>query len=239
MVLFVIFDEKKNRIGVWFSCNFSGFLAIGTYIVTYVAGEKCCCQWCRFSYLWCYCLWCNLVTESKNSCQWYSLAFGAVTNGQVSKTGKRRFYFSPKIEMSRLVTNAVVRPAKAQIMRTAKTLIRLGGCPGWSESSLGAHSLCWFCHEAAQMYSVKNQVKSGIFVGNTWLPVLSPIPSIKQLCFDNLCHGDKEIAVLIWCYWDAVTSPPGVLIRHYWKPSDNNNIILTTAVKDRHKINLP
>ena len=41
--------------------------------------------------------------------------------------------------------------------RTAKTLIRLGGCPGWSESSLGAHillvlscfsSLVWFqvCH---------------------------------------------------------------------------------------------
>ena len=26
----------------------------------------------------------------------------------------------------------------------AKTLIRLGGCPGWSESSLGAHSLCFF-----------------------------------------------------------------------------------------------
>ena len=29
-------------------------------------------------------------------------------------------------------------------MRTAKILSRLGGCPGWSESSLGAHSLCWF-----------------------------------------------------------------------------------------------
>ena len=29
-------------------------------------------------------------------------------------------------------------------MRTAKTLIRLGGCPGWSGSSLGAHSFCWF-----------------------------------------------------------------------------------------------
>ena len=38
------------------------------------------------------------------------------------------------------------------IERTAKTLIRLGGCPGWSESSLGAHPLCWFCHEAAQFY---------------------------------------------------------------------------------------
>ena len=26
-------------------------------------------------------------------------------------------------------------------MRTAKTLIRLGGCPDWSESSLGAHAI--------------------------------------------------------------------------------------------------
>ena len=68
--------KKKNRIGVWFSCNFSGFLAIGKYIVTYGAGEKNCCQWCRFSYLWC-----NLVTESKSSCQWCTLAFGAVTVG--------------------------------------------------------------------------------------------------------------------------------------------------------------
>ena len=33
-------------------------------------------------------------------------------------------------------------------MQTAKTLIRLGGCPGWSESSLGAQP---FCHVAAQM----------------------------------------------------------------------------------------
>ena len=24
-----------------------------------------------------------------------------------------------------------------------------GGCPGWSESSLSAHTLCWFCHVAA------------------------------------------------------------------------------------------
>ena len=30
-------------------------------------------------------------------------------------------------------------------------LIRLGGCPGWSESSLGAHSFCWFCYVAAQI----------------------------------------------------------------------------------------
>ena len=34
-------------------------------------------------------------------------------------------------------------------MRTEKTLIRLSGCPGWSGSSLGAHSFCWFCHGLA------------------------------------------------------------------------------------------
>ena len=34
---------------------------------------------------------------------------------------------------------------------TAKTLIRLGRCPGWSESSLGAHSLCLFSYAAAQI----------------------------------------------------------------------------------------
>ena len=37
---------------------------------------------------------------------------------------------------------------KLPITRTAKTLIRLSGCPGWSESSLGAHAtllvLSWY-----------------------------------------------------------------------------------------------
>ena len=48
---------------------------------------------------------------------------------------------------------------QAFFMRTAKTLIRLGGCPGWSESSLGAHSFCWFCHVAAQMVSILSDNK--------------------------------------------------------------------------------
>ena len=40
---------------------------------------------------------------------------------------------------------------KAWVLSTAKTLIRLDGCPGWSESSLGAHLFCWFCHVVAQI----------------------------------------------------------------------------------------
>ena len=39
--------------------------------------------------------------------------------------------------------------------RTPKTLIRLGGCPGWSESSLGAHSFCWFCNVATEIDNEK------------------------------------------------------------------------------------
>ena len=92
MILFVIFDKKKNRIGVWFSCNFSGFPAIGTYIVTYGAGEKSCCQWCRFSYLWC-----NLVTKSKISCQWCTLAFGAVTIPTIHEFASRAAIFNNNI----------------------------------------------------------------------------------------------------------------------------------------------
>ena len=41
-------------------------------------------------------------------------------------------------------------------MRTAKTLIRLGGCPGWSESSLGAHAMLLVLSWMAQIYSLCN-----------------------------------------------------------------------------------
>ena len=46
----------------------------------------------------------------------------------------------------------ILRFNKAIFMRTTKTLIRPGGCPGWSESSLGTHSFCWFCHVVAQFF---------------------------------------------------------------------------------------
>ena len=32
-----------------------------------------------------------------------------------------------------------------------RKLVRLGGCPGWSESLLGAHSSCCFCRVAAHI----------------------------------------------------------------------------------------
>ena len=53
-----------------------------------------------------------------------------------------------------------VRPAKTQISLGIRPVWsesslsawwKLGWCPGWSESLLGAQSLCWFCHVAAHM----------------------------------------------------------------------------------------
>ena len=55
---------------------------------------------------------------------------------------------------------------QAFFMRTAKTLIRLDGCPGWSESSLGAHSFGWFCHVAAHI--VKTVTETNKILWQTW-----------------------------------------------------------------------
>ena len=49
----------------------------------------------------------------------------------------------PSLISLRCALNGYLR-IQAFFMRTAKTLIRLGGCPGWSESSMREHSFCWF-----------------------------------------------------------------------------------------------
>ena len=49
--------------------------------------------------------------------------------------------------------------------RTAKTLNRLSGCTGWSESSLGAQPYYWFCHVAAQISFVKSATTKFLCIG--------------------------------------------------------------------------
>ena len=48
-----------------------------------------------------------------------------------------------------LIRVFAVRTKKACVLSyplsAQQRLIRLSGCPGWSESSLGAQSFCWFC----------------------------------------------------------------------------------------------
>ena len=69
-------------------------------------------------------------------------------------------WYEPRHDKTNKVT---VRPVKTQIslgirsvwsvfaVRMKKAWVLSFPCLGWSESSLGAQSLCWFCHVAAHI----------------------------------------------------------------------------------------
>ena len=90
-----------------------------------------------------------------------------------------------------------VRPAKTQIslgvrmkkpwafsylLNTQRRLIRLGGCPGWSESSLGTHSFCGFCRVVAQMLSTQYHPRTSEY---NWAASRENLPS--RVC-DQVRH---------------------------------------------------
>ena len=77
-------------------------------------------------------------------------------------------------------------------MWTAKTLIRLGRCLGWSESSLAAHSLCWFCHEVAHIMKSSWSIDS-LFITLNFLRLFR---ASFQLCVtrDFLSHSTTKPA---------------------------------------------
>ena len=52
-----------------------------------------------------------------------------------------------------LSTQRRLRSAWASAQSDLSLRCVLSGCPGWSESSLGAHSFCLFCHVAAHIMS--------------------------------------------------------------------------------------
>ena len=106
-------------------------------------------------------------------------------------------------------------------MRTAKTLIKLGGCPGWSESSLGAQSLCWFCHEAAHfvlflLWSFVGPNKN-ICVVQVTLPTLKFYP-LPQTCVSKFWSlkkiwSEKNTIKLFICgnsYWKTIKDSPSI-----------------------------
>ena len=49
-----------------------------------------------------------------------------------------------------------------------RRLIRLGGCLGWSEVSLGAHSFCWFCDVVIHLFSVLCSILITSLVTESW-----------------------------------------------------------------------
>ena len=94
------------------------------------------------------------------------------------------------------------------IEHTAKTLIRLGGCPGWSESSLGTQSLCWFCHVAAHLlrctpednwnnfWSLNNLQFSNILLIELCVHIFQSSPQQNYRC--------RPLAMVYYCIsWDV------------------------------------
>ena len=91
-------------------------------------------------------------------------------------------------------------------MRTAKTLIRLGGCPGWSESSLGAHAillvLSWggsFLPSLITLWSGLRLEDSGLKLLHTklisaWRSVFGRAQHIQLLGF---CCSSISVLVLL------------------------------------------
>ena len=113
-----------------------------------------------------------------------------------------------------------MRPAKTQIslgirpvwsesllstLSAQQRLIRLHGCPDWSDFSLGAQSLCWFCCEAAHIWEKfqttwKHNTKKakkgdendlGTFISFSTILMLQ-----QYLCY-NICYDNTYVTTYI------------------------------------------
>ena len=89
--------------------------------------------------------------------------------------------------------------------RTGKTLIRLGGCPGWSESSLGAHAmllgLSWGGSNTAMI------IKSALSLVKTIFPELHYIYNASSVAhqFKFFWHAHvRKITFLCVLYFEIL-----------------------------------
>ena len=104
----------------------------------------------------------------------------------------------PSLISLRCALNEWLR-TQAFIMQTAKSLIRLGGCQSWSESSLGAQAVCWFCHVAAQIMRLR--VKSESLRACTQISIPIVWPELNILSYINYVpttEGQVE-TYRFWC----------------------------------------
>ena len=91
-------------------------------------------------------------------------------------------------------------------------LIKLGRCPGWSESSLGAHSFCWFCHLVAHMcffvcklYHKKTLSKMSLCSDDYWSPKPYPLlilGKVLSFTWESWRHYSflQHTAFLLHCF---------------------------------------
>ena len=121
-----------------------------------------------------------------------------------------------------LIRVFAVRMKKAWVLNyplsAQRRLIRLGRCLGWSESSLGAQSLCWFCHEPLKFawpyYCLIENMHLSKPV-NSYQPISWPTGYTCIL-------SDINLAQIIYL------SPRFLGIKHifYWNESPNVSFVL-------------
>ena len=73
------------------------------------------------------------------------------------------------------------------------------GCPGWSESSLGAHSFCWFCHVVAHIMkgSALDRLHAwSHWSAQSWLATLLPSLIASSGPFYSL--RPQKVWITIW-----------------------------------------
>ena len=98
------------------------------------------------------------------------------------------------------------------LLRIQWRLIRLGGCPGWSESSLGTQSFCWFCHEVARMFVLRfhgpvniNKIMSSqsfIFSHCSWASLDLSTDSQELTIHDTFaCNGQLPFLIIRGSGW--------------------------------------
>ena len=136
---------------------------------------------------------------------------------------------------SSLIRVFIVRMKKAWIYRyplsAQQRLIRLGVWPGWSESLLGAHSFCWFCHVVAQINNVATlYVLYTIFMYNcncknslvqyvNWFPLLK-----ATKCNENRKGMQEKLVYLSWLFGVDRSVCPS---RSHCKPCDDSDSLST------------
>ena len=75
--------------------------------------------------------------------------------------------------------------------RKAKTLIRLGGCPGWSESSLGAQPHCWFVmSQLILCFAILPRLKLYTF------KIVYSEPCHEKTCLEGFRPGKSQTGLL-------------------------------------------
>ena len=92
-------------------------------------------------------------------------------------------------------------------MRTAKSLIRLGGCPCWSESSMGAHSTLLVLSWGGSIVFYKTS--EGLWV-RAWIGVSVRLFSVKSSSFFHDSDDSRFVTFsVVFRIWRVRIPPSG------------------------------